>query len=94
MGQYSAPGAVGSLASSIQALVQARGITPERILRQPRCKLALARFEAILAHCPPGRRRICDHKRDRRENRKGPVRSLKSTARRRVGKIVLGPVDL
>ena len=40
MGQWSAPGAQRSPASSIQALVQVRGITPERILRQPRCKLA------------------------------------------------------
>ena len=51
MGQLSAPEAERSPASSIQALVQARGITPERILRELRCKLVLARFEAILAHC-------------------------------------------
>ena len=43
---------------------------------------------------PPGRRRIWDHTRRRNENRKGPVRSLKSTASRRVGKIVRGPVDM
>ena len=43
---------------------------------------------------PPGRRRICEHTRRRNENRKGPVRSLKSTASRRVRKIVRGPVDM
>ena len=43
---------------------------------------------------PPGCRTICDHTRRRNENRKGPVRSLKSTASRRVGKIVRGPVDM
>ena len=43
---------------------------------------------------PPGCRTICDHSRRRNENRKGPVRSLKSTASRRVGKIVRGPVDM
>ena len=53
------------------------------------------RFQSTNFHrTPPGRRRICDHTRRRNENRKGPVRSLKSTASRRVGKIVRGPVDM
>ena len=55
---------------------------------------ALRLHSTTFHRTPPGRRRICDHTRRRNENRKVLVRSLKSTASRRVGKIVRGPVDI
>ena len=55
---------------------------------------ALRLHSTYFHRTPPGCRTICDHTRRRNENRKGPVRSLKSTVSRRVGKIVRGPVDM